>query len=649
MTLSISSHNISTAQPATITAKIVDGGGVAVPNLLVTFATDSQYGAFSPASGTTLTDSSGVASMTLQAGSTSGAALVTVTANVPASTTTTATTLSNTISYLVSASASNTTISLSPISIGANPLSAYGTTDISVTVQATTNGQVSTYQPPTIVTFTSRCATTTNINKAPLASLSANVTTVNGIAKAQYRDNGCNSTDTISATIANVPGATASTNLVVNTPAIGSLQFVSASPSTITLHGTGGTGLGETSTVVFKVVDAGGNPIQANVAFSLSTNTGGITLTNATAISDPVTGLAQTIVNSGTIPTPVRVIAQTTTTTGTVLTTQSDVLSISTGLPDQAHFSLSADIHNIEGLTHDGSNATLTIRAADHFGNPVPDQTTINFVTPSGVVTPQCRTTGGSCQVTLSSQEPRTTNGRFYLLAYGVGESCFTDLNGNGLFDSGELVDVNGLSCSLGEAFVDRAQTGSYVAGTDPYIDFNQNGQYDGPDGLYHGSLCSAAAKAAGLCSTQTSLNVRQSALFVFSGSDPVLDLKDGTTTYITANKIGNNAITLAPCSTDALNVFIRDVNGNVLPANTTVTFATNKGSITSTSTYQIVDDTRVATASNQANFLVRLKDDGTAAVGGGCTPSTTLNGSLTITVTTPLKVTTTYSVPVTN
>lgn len=675
--LSISSHNVSPSQPATLTAKVLDGAGKPVANLLVTFATDSNFGVFNPASGTTLTDSNGVATATLQAGPTSGAASVTVTAVVPASTTTSASSLSASTSYLASASASaGTTLGLTPIEFGANPLSAYGTTSVKVTVQATTSGNTTTYQPPVTVNFSSRCSQTKNVNGVALASLTSSVTTVNGIAIAQYRDNGCNSTDPITATVANASTATSTSNLTVASPAIGSIQFVSVKPSTITLAGTGGAGLGQTSTVVFRVVDAGGNPIQANVNFVLSTTVGGITLTNATAISDPVTGLAQTIVNSGTIPTPVRVTASIQV-GSSVLTSQSDILSISTGLPDQAHFSTAASTLNIEGLNHDGVTTTITARLADHFGNPVPDGTAVNFITAGGAIQPQCTTTGGACSVVLNSQNARPLNGRVTVLAYAVGESCFTDLNGNGLFDGlNELIDVNGFSCSMPEAFLDLKQTGSFIAGTDPFVDFNQNKVWDDVDGLYHGSLCSADAQAAGACSTQKSIHVRNQQpyidpntnkqavdangkpryrpfIIVFGGSDAVIDVDGapvGSGVAYAANSSPIQGIKLPLCGTKDVNVFIRDVNGNAMPAGTTINITTTKGSFTFGGGATVQADTTavMVKATGPGNTIVELKDDGTTNA-NVCTASQNPSGALTITVTTPLNTKTSVSIPVSN
>ncbi|MBV8659422.1 MAG: hypothetical protein JO142_16490 [Burkholderiales bacterium] len=627
MTLTISSSSISPSQNATVSAKIVDGSGNAVSGTLVTFTTTSGFGSFSPAAGTALTDSTGTAKVTLLAGTTSGAAQVTASASVTTSTGSVAVTQS--VGYVVSAT--STTLGLTPITFGTSPLSAYGTTSVSVTVQGTSNGTTSTFQAPVTVNFNSVCASAKNINGQPLANLTSSVTSVNGVASAQYVDNGCNSTDVVTATISNVAGVSVTGSLPVQTPALGSIQFVSVNPKTITLAGTGGQGLGQTSTVVFRVLDSGGNPIQATVQFALNTTVGGVNLTNSSAIADPKSGLVQTIVNAGTIPTPVRVTA---TINGTTLASQSDVLSVSTGLPDQSHFSASAGAHNIEGFNRDGTTTNITIRLADHFGNPIPDGTAVNLISSVGSVQPQCTTSGGACTVTVTSQNPRTSNGRGSILAYAVGESCFTDLNGNGLYDgTNELVDVNGKTCDLGEAYLDAHQTGAFVSG-DQFIDFNQNGKWDTGDGLYHGSLCSAAAESASLCCRLQTISAGQCTIPGYKASRSVYQNIPMTFSSSGANAtvapLVNGTIKVGQCGTVTENLTIADVNGNEMAAGTTVTLSTTKGTVTPSS-YTVLDNP--GTASTGA---IVIKDDGTTTAGGGCTPSTNFSGLLTILVTAP-------------
>src|SRR6266581_1776615 len=361
----------TTSAPATVRAIVRDAAGVGVPSVVVTFTTNTALGALVPVSGTALTDSTGTATVTLNPASLSaaGAATLTATAQVPA--------VTGSIGYSVGAA----NVTLTNFTFGINPLSAFGTTSVSVTVNS--NGVPVT--SPQTVSFSSPCA------GSGKAVLTASVLTgAGGVATASYRDNGCGGTDVVTASVSGI--ANASSTLTVAAPTTGSIQFISATPTSITLKGTGGAGRQESSQVIFKVVDTGGNPIGGKtVDFSLSTSLGEITFANglitSSAISDATTGQAVVTVNSGTISTPVRVLASTPgSVVGTTLTTQSDQLTITTGIPDQDSFSLARTILNIEGLEFDGVTTVFTARLADHFSNPVPDGTTVNFIAEGGSV-----------------------------------------------------------------------------------------------------------------------------------------------------------------------------------------------------------------------------------------------------------------------
>src|ERR1019366_7004613 len=147
----------------------------------------------------------------------------------------------------------------------------------------------------------------------------------------------------------------------------------------------------------------------------------------------------------------------------------------------------------------------LTARLADHFNNPAPDGTAVNFTSEGGSIVGSCTTIGGACTSTFTSQAPRPANGRVTVLAYAVGEESFTDLNGNGLQDSGEMTK------DMSEAYVDFNESGARDA-NEPYLDFNVNGSFDktvggldAGDGLFSGVLCATN------CATAKTIHVRQS------------------------------------------------------------------------------------------------------------------------------------------
>ena len=642
--------SVDTSSPATLTATVRNAKGTVVPNAVVTFVTTPSNGSFTPASGTALTNSSGVATVTLKSGDTQGAATVTATSQLSADQNGgTAASATQTLNY---ASGGNAGITLSALTFGANPLSAYGTTSVSVTVTGTTS--------PLSVTFTSGCAGATS----PKAFLTSTVTTIGGVATASYRDNACAGTDTVTAAVL---GLSVSSNLTVTAPSAGSIQFVSALPTTIALKGTGGAGRQEFATVKFKVVDTGGNPIgNKTVNFGLSTSVGGIVFassgtTTATAISDATTGEVVAIVNAGTQSTPVRVSA---TIAGSTLSTQSDQLVISTGIPAQSGFSVSASVHNMEGWSVDGTASTITARLTDHFSNPVPDGTAVSFVAEGGAIVPSCNTAGGVCSVTMTSQNTRPTNGRVTVLAYAIGEEAFTDsIIGNGLADLGEAFDANGRSTDLGEAYLDSNENGVKDA-TESYVDFNGDGAYTVPDGKYNGVSCDKALYPLGgvFCSSQQTLHVGN-----FGTNPPTVIVFSSSEATITIN--GGFGISLPPCGGApgaplTFGVTVVDVNGNAMPAGTTVAFSTDNGTITSSTPF-IVPDTAgcrsgysgcpaSAASATFGDILVTMKSDATftaAVVGPPAVPAactnTNANGTFTVKVTSPRGLVTTASMPV--
>ena len=635
--------SISTASPALLTATVRNANGSLVANAVVTFTTDVIFGAFSGGANTALTNASGVASVTLITTNTSGGA-----ATVNANTTVAGAAATGALNFSVGAS----TLGLSAITVPATTLSAYGTA--SVTVDVLNNGVK--FASPMTVTFTSACAS------GGKATLTASVTTVNGTAAASYLDNGCNNPnpgDTITATLSN--GVTQTTSLKVGAPTLGSIQYVSTvtspatTPPVITLKGTGGASRSETARVTFKVVDSAGNPVgNTLVSFGLNTSIGGLTLSSASATSDPTTGYVVTNVIAGTISTAVRVTA----TTG-ALSTQSDQLVISTGIPAQDSFSTSATTHNIEGWNHDGVTSTVTIRAADHFHNPVPDGTAVSFTSEGGSVVSSCNTVGGSCSTVVTSQQLRPTNGRVTVLARATGEEAFVDTNGNGTMDAGEAVDANGASTDLPEAWVDYNENGVRDA-NEPFFDFNNDGSYTVADGNYNGVLCTSGAA---ICSAQKSLDVRSNQIIIFSSSAATISINGNATIALPA------CVAATGITPGTFIVTVVDVNGNAMPAGTTVKFSSDNGTLTSSDTYVVPDTIGCRTnnpvtgaayicpaSSASATFMdiaITMKSDATWTLGtppaaNSCSNSSP-TGTFTVTVTSPLGLITTGTALITD
>lgn len=538
--------------------------------------------------------------------------------------------------------------------IGQSPISAGGTTTVTVSI-VDENGNP--FTQPVDVNFTSGCVA------QGTATLSSPITTVNGVAQSTYLAQGCVGQDSINVT-ANAGGVSLqATGTVEVLPAsVGSIEFVSASPTNIGLQGSGAGS--ESSTVVFRVKDTNGNPVNGVVVdFALNTQVGGINLNPVQATSDSQ-GLVQTVVNSGTVATTVRVTA-TVNGSNPAISTQSSQLVVSTGVPDQNSISLSADVLNPEGWGIDGIEVNVTARLADHFGNPVPDGTAVNFIAEGGSIQPSCTTVNGACTVKWVSQNPRPTGqtldgnnadpevvntlgqpygGRVTILATAIGEESFPDQNGNNRFDASEMtafggLDIAGNPFDLKEAFVDYNEDGLYnpaegfganqpdaSGNLEEFVDFNNDGIFNQNDGLYNGFLCSQPEHSG--CSSQKSINVRASLVLVMSGSVPRLVLTK-TIDSANPNDPNDSVVNIQGEGTGSVEVVIADLHNQPMPAGTTVTFETSVGSIVGPSSFTWPNDNH----NGGRAFAVTIK--------GATQPK---SGTLLVTVETPSGVIRTFS-----
>ncbi|MGI2260032.1 hypothetical protein [Shewanella sp. GXUN23E] len=492
-------------------------------------------------------------------------------------------------------------------------LSAGGTATVSVRIQ---DDEGNAFNQPVEVNFSSTCSTATN----PKAEISSPIVAINGVATSTYLAKGCVGDDPINVT-ANAGGQNLSATGTINvlSAEVGSIVFQSATPENIGILGTGGD---ESSTVKFKVLDTNGNPVNNKlVEFSLNTNIGGIAVNPQSATTNDL-GIVQTVINSGTVATSVRVTATVSGTTPAI-SSQSSQLVVSTGIPDQDSFSLSAEILNPEAWGIDGTQVKVTARLSDAFNNPVRDGTAVNFVTEGGDIEDSCTTIDGACTVMWESQNPRPAGnrldddpnyyaqvipfmgqpygGRTTITAYAIGEESFPDLNGNGRFDESEYQqfingkDVSGAPYDKGDAYVDHNEDGYFnpqqaggEAGGDneELIDFDADGVYDEPDGVYNGVLCSIPAHSG--CADgsvkKKSIYVRGSLTLVMSGGDAygtLVEIKDST-----GIDNGDGKLTIAGKSTGSVTVVIADLHNQPMPQGTEVNFKTSAGSITNTASY---------------------------------------------------------------
>jgi hypothetical protein len=371
------------------------------------------------------------------------------------------------------------------------------------------------------------------------------------------------------------------------------LTFVSATPTLI--YQSGSVGVNQ-STVKFKVVNSNNDAVAGSQVSATLTNTeDGITFCGApTTVTSGADGIVSFAVCGGTVPATVQVRA--TLVSAPAIATVSNILTVQTGLPTQRFFGLATSAHNFYAGGYftsklSGGSTTISAFAADRLGNPVPQGTTIVFVTEGGLISSgtgasSCIVTNssGSCSVSLLGQEYRPLGadatggdprpGRVTVLAYTDGEESFTDANSNNRYDLGEPYE------DLGQLYIDKGGNARFDAS---YSNF-QTGTFEGdqplpmPANTTGGTACRITDIAAnpGLSREDTCngvwngfTRIRKQILIVFSGGEIGQPLAYDATIplqYRTA---------VISSSLSAVTVRLADLNGNPLPADATVEVST--------------------------------------------------------------------------
>jgi hypothetical protein len=622
LTLSVSSSSVTFGTPVTASATVRNASGALLANTVVTFAPASAMVVFTPTSATALTGDGtvgkplGVATITLNAASFDSAGATSITASAPVTTGGTTSTITSTP---VGIAVNRAAVTLGTLTLGQPSISAYGTSSVSVPVLV--GGLPATV--PISVTFTSSCVANGK------ATLTTPVATILGTATSTYKDNNCASgTDRITAS---VTGNTAFVDIAVVLPAANNIQFVSATPAIIGTSTASSATLPKSSLVKFKVVDNGNNgKAGVLVDFSLLSiiSPGGITFSTTQATSDG-NGEVTTSVTSGTVPTSVWVVAKIH--DAPTILTQSNMLTITTGLPAQNFFSLSVSTYNIEGWNYDGATSTLTIIASDRVGNPVPDGTAINFITEGGQIIPASCTTGppnasGTCTVTFKSSEFKPADGRVTILAYAAGEKSFLDtIVGNNSYDAGETF------YDLGDLYIDANENGHWDTG-ELFISPSSGGGTAAcltqPGGTALPFNYSNVPSKDNTCNAAWGINyVRRSAVLIFSGS--------------TAYTSSPTTVSMGSLCSKTFSFWLHDINNNPMPAGTKVTLENEAIYYTSSSgatwnTTNTVGGTPVSNSTNTGGTLVSLTVDGTSIVCEGVGSMPYPKGTVNMVITTP-------------
>jgi len=541
-------------------------------------------------------------------------------------------------------------------------LAAGGTSGLQVTIVDQTDTLYS--AGPVTVTFNSPCIASGQAEILPAGSStpSTTITTSTGSLSGSYLAKGWSGSDKIkaSATVAGQAiGATGTLTIAAAT--IGSIQFQSATPTSIGLKGTG---LNETSTVIFKVTDStGGAAANVPVTFALNTTVGGMSLSPASATTGS-DGTAQTVVSAGTVHTVVRVTASI---ASPALSTQSSQLTVSTGLPASGAFSMAVGAPNygsqatvklacpnVETWNIDGVTVPMTVYLADRYNNPVPDGTSVAFTTDGGLIAGSCTTPlatpgDGQCAATWTSANPRPgldtvtglldltygyptgyppllEAGRATVLATTIGEESFTDINGSGFWQTGDPF-VN-----LGDPWRDDNENGVYDSG-EYYLDFVQSGHWQAGSGSFVGITCTGIT-AGSTCSTST-LAISASHLIIMSTSNANVTLITSGPYATSGFTGGASGLSIAAGGGGVISFDVADLHNNSMAAGTSVSVSfsnTTAGTIGSGGGFTIGCDSEVGGQIFQTTFN---------AVAAG-------NGTLTITVASPSGSTTIYNIPIT-
>jgi len=530
------------------------------------------------------------------------------------------------------------------LSVENKSISAGGTLGLSVDL-VDENGDLIVASTP--VTFTSNCVQNGN------ASIDESVLSINGTASSTFEDINCagaTGTDDIllaSVAVNNITN-TASETININGEQLGSIEFISAEPSSIVLKGTGGQNQQETSTITFKVKSQLDNVLaQQEVNFALSTSIGDISLSRISGFTNSQ-GLISTQVSAGTVPTAVRVTASASMDFNGEMVevqSQSDLLSINTGLPEQRSMTIAASVLNPEADNISGEESSITVWLSDNFHNPVPDGTTVNFTTEGGNIEPSCSTINGSCSVTWISSEPRVDDHRITILATALGHETFFDTNGNNIFDDSDgdpILDAgnsNNLNIDSGfgnypaqangfldmsEAWRDDNENSVYNNG-ETFIDYNDDGTFSAADSLFNGPQCQGDNCAG---EGMRNIHVRKAIRLVMASSTAEYKLTNGTGGTVYQNSLTNYSTSLpdvANGGSQSFRFYFADtgIPNQTMPFGTTVDVSVSAGNLQGESNFTVSNNSQEGFSS--MGFFVTQE--------AGSEPQTAI---LTVTITSP-------------
>jgi len=523
---------------------------------------------------------------------------------------------------------SGATFSKGALNITTDTLSAGGSTTITVNIVDGGNNFKQIVSQSYVVTFSSVCFSD---GRAGFSKESA--VTSSGSVSVTYTAKGCSGDDLITFSLRESTTSDALSSAVgtvnVAPPEIGAITYVGASSPFISLATIGDAVLPKLTTLTFRVVDTANNPITDRVVnFDLTNTSGGLSLSLDSATTDS-NGEVTTVLLAGSTHAVTTVTATTMATDGvTAIHTNSQEISVTTGIADQDSFSLSVSHKSTMGwdVYGEASLVTVTAHVNDHFQNPVADGTVVNFVADSGSIESSCLTERGMCSVEWVSSSPlpgadmngdvRTNDaartrsplvtfdaswnggipGVASVTAYTSGSASFTDNNANGLYDSGERFN------SYAEAYLDANDNGvyDYDMTTNPredFFDYNANGSFDAAPSYFQGATCQPGDNV----NCQSQMHVRAKTSFIVASPVTYPEIvslvdEDGT-------DLSGKSCILVDKKQATLTMRYSDINGNVPPTKTQISL--NPGLIQLAGpTVYVVSDATYGTDGYEVSFI---------------------------------------------
>lgn len=250
-------------------------------------------------------------------------------------------------------------------------------------------------------------------------------------------------------------------------------------------------------------------PTNADPTLLVVTTGGGDTTTT------DANGLAIAFLHAGMQAQPVRVVAEATDPRiGLVIVASSDDIPIISGNPSWTYSSFSCD--QLHATISPFGERSCQIHLADRFSQRVLGGVSVQFLAESGNITASATTDedGIIADVVFHGGQPAPADVRdsagslgtrnpldrlVSLIAYTRGEEPFGDLNGNGAYDLGDpLIDLpeplldkqdncvrNDATNPLDDYYIESTDPLARLVNTDTFLDGNNNGLWDGKNGLF--------------------------------------------------------------------------------------------------------------------------------------------------------------------